>query len=204
MNNTIKNVIIFVAGAAVGAAASYKYFKTKYERIADEEIASVKEVFSRKNKTAENTEDESDSETSDEEDADDEGESFEKYTTLAASYGYPADLENLDKKGGSEFMAKDKPFVIKPHELGEDEDYDINTLRYYEDGVLTDYSGNVIEDVEACVGKDALTHFGENEGDEDSVYVQNDVYGCYYEIIKEPGTYDESLVNTYEDPEDDE
>jgi hypothetical protein len=46
--NTFKYVTIFVVGAAVGALATYKVVKTKYEQIAQEEINSVKEVFSKR------------------------------------------------------------------------------------------------------------------------------------------------------------
>ena len=38
-------VIAFLAGTAVGVAVSWKALKTKYERLAQEEINSVKEKF---------------------------------------------------------------------------------------------------------------------------------------------------------------
>ena len=45
MNDTLSKIIIFASGGAVGAAVCRKYFKAKYERIANEEIESVKETF---------------------------------------------------------------------------------------------------------------------------------------------------------------
>ena len=48
MNNKVVAIAAFAIGAVVGAAATWKFAKTKYEKIADEEIESVKEVFSRK------------------------------------------------------------------------------------------------------------------------------------------------------------
>ena len=42
------NFMLFIFGAAVGSAATWTYAKKKYELIAQEEIDSVKEVFSKR------------------------------------------------------------------------------------------------------------------------------------------------------------
>ena len=47
MKSTLNNVLIFAVGAAIGSAATWYFVKTKYERIAQEEIDSVKEEFSK-------------------------------------------------------------------------------------------------------------------------------------------------------------
>ena len=47
MSNTIKNLFIFAVGAAIGSAVTLKLVKSKFEKIAQEEIDSVKEVFSK-------------------------------------------------------------------------------------------------------------------------------------------------------------
>ena len=49
MNSTLSKVLIFAAGAAIGSAVTWKLIKEKYERIAQEEIDSVKEVFKSQN-----------------------------------------------------------------------------------------------------------------------------------------------------------
>ena len=41
----MKAVISFVAGAAIGSLLAWKFAKDKYERIAQEEIDSVKEYY---------------------------------------------------------------------------------------------------------------------------------------------------------------
>lgn len=43
----LSNVVIFAIGAAIGSLATWKFVKTKYEKIANEEIESVKEIFSK-------------------------------------------------------------------------------------------------------------------------------------------------------------
>ena len=45
MKGTLSNIIIFAVGAGVGVAATWKYFKTKYERMAQEEIEAVREFY---------------------------------------------------------------------------------------------------------------------------------------------------------------
>ena len=46
MNNTVKNALIFVVGAAIGSVTTWYFVKDKYKKIADEEIESVKEYYS--------------------------------------------------------------------------------------------------------------------------------------------------------------
>ena len=46
MNKSI-NFMLFIFGASVGSAVTWMYTKKKYEQIAQEEIDSVKEVFSK-------------------------------------------------------------------------------------------------------------------------------------------------------------
>ena len=48
MNCGILNkILIFSVGAAIGSVITWKLVKTKYERIAQEEIDSVKDVYSK-------------------------------------------------------------------------------------------------------------------------------------------------------------
>ena len=51
--NNIKKFFIFVAGAAVGSAVTWKLFKAKYEQIANEEIEEMREYYNRREKERE-------------------------------------------------------------------------------------------------------------------------------------------------------
>ena len=53
MKNALINLAMLAVGAAIGSAVTWKLVKTKYERIAQEEIDSVKEVYSRKEESSE-------------------------------------------------------------------------------------------------------------------------------------------------------
>ena len=169
--SSLNKVLIFTAGVAIGVAASWKFFENKYKKIAQEEIDSVKEVFSRREKekaeTAEETSEDSEPEPTDEE--------VEEYLNLVQELGY-----TNEEKGG---VTVKKPYIIPPDEFGEHPNYGAESLTYYADGVLTDDFDNPIENVEAMVGEESLTHFGEYE--DDSVFVRNDEHKTDYEILRD-------------------
>lgn len=177
MNNSIKTLFTFITGAAVGSAVTWYFVKTKYEQIAQEEIDSVIEVYSKRA----SVEPEEASETP----------SLKKEAKdMINDLRYVSDDEN-EEKGGSEEMKNGKPYVILPDEFEyNDRDYEQISLTYYLDGVLADdISDDVIEDVENTVGLDFHNHFGEWE--EDTVYIRNDRLKCDYEINRDNRSYTE-------------
>ena len=48
MENIVKSAVIFTAGVSIGATVAWSFLKAKYARIAQEEIDSVKEIYSAK------------------------------------------------------------------------------------------------------------------------------------------------------------
>ncbi len=178
MNNKLAFVLGLAIGGVVGAVASWHIAKDKYKKIADEEIASVKEAFSqaRTEKTEEPT---------------------EEKTEVKIPVELPEEYIQLTKKytNGEELtMSKDqRPYIIDPEEFGDHENYETETLVYYADGVLAKFSGEVVEDVGNTIGSDSLNHFGENENDPDTVYVRNDILQYDYEIMKDIGKFSDTL-----------
>lgn len=173
MNSKVACAIAFVTGAAIGVAGTWKIVKTKYERIAQEEIESVREVFSRRRLEEKQINDEPEPEPSTTDESSNPKEYWEQYDKLAAQY-------DVEEKG--ETMAADKPYIIAPEEFGEN-GYFTESLTYYADGILTDFTDNIIENVDEVVGADAFTHFGEYE--DDSVFVRNDKLHTDYEILRD-------------------
>lgn len=173
----VKNLFIFAAGAAFGSFVTWKVLKDKYEQIAQDEIDSVKEVFSKK--------DSSDNEEPvlAEESERNEKPSIIEYAAKLHENGYTnySDSENKESVHKEDNNAVEKPYVISPEEFGEFGEYDTVSLTYYADRVLTDDNDDVIEDVDDIVGTESLTHFGEYE--DDSVFVRNDRLKCDYEIL---------------------
>ena len=178
MQSTLSKVVIFAAGLAIGSVASWQILKTKYEKLTREEIDSVKEYYSRKNKPevkAEVPEEEPEEEVEDQI-------SIEEYTAITKDLGY-TNYSDIQKSTEKEDASVDRPYVISPEEYGELEDYEQIELTYYEDGVLTDDQNEPIEDVDDIVGLDSLNTFGKYE--DDSVHVRNDSRKCDYEILRD-------------------
>ena len=175
--NKLLGVFIFVAGAAVGSVVTWKLVKTKYERIAQEEIDSVKEAFSQRVNSDDN-DIKNDTEKDKDKIEDDDEEYFVRVNDLGYTYSSNPRVNEVKKKGGGTVK---RPYVITPDEFGEIYEYDTISLRYYADKVLTDEDDVIITNVDEIIGEDSLTHFGEYE--DDSVFVRNDEMKADYEII---------------------
>lgn len=206
MNQKIVNVLVFAVGAAIGSAATWKFVKGKYEKIAQEEIESVKKVFSDRfnGSNEETSSDESDEEMSEEdpvsdcrkicweelEDLDPSELEEEEYQADLIEY---EDIANTYKEGGADNMPTSEPrepYVIEPIEFGELDDYKTFELTYYEDGILEDEDYDIVKNPEEILGPYALGSFGEYE--DDSVFVRNERLRADFQILKDYRTYDEA------------
>lgn len=179
----LKKLLIFSLGAAAGAVVTWKMVKTKYERIAQEEIDSVREVYVNKIRKYEGTE-QSEPVTDQTPDADISQPGVAEYLHLIQKQSY---TEAVDYQKVKEEQMSMRPYVISPEDFGEHDDYETESLTYYADGTLTDSTDEPIEDVENLVGEDSLGHFGEFE--DDSVFVRNDRMRTDYEILLDSRRY---------------
>lgn len=183
MNNTLSKVITFAVGILLGSAVTWKYFKTKYESIANEEIESVRAYYKNTNTM------DGEAEMSEEPEAGLKEKNTAREKERKAERDFAKDICEkagyviYDDKEGDDKM--DKPYIIPPEEFGDD--YKIESLNYYTDGVLADDSGNIVENVGDVVGEDFAEHFGEYE--DDSVFVRNDLLETDYEILMEYRAY---------------
>lgn len=186
MKQKLLYLVMFAAGATIGSAVSWQLAKNKYKQIADEEIQSVKDAFSKK-----------------------ENDINTKLSTANAMLKKNMvnnDLNNTYKDAYKDILTTNKylysentnakkevpetgPYVISPDEFGELDDYETISLTYYSDKVLADDMDQVIDDYLVCVGNDFMNHFGEYE--DDSVFIRNDVRKCDYEILYDLRPYSE-------------
>lgn len=188
MNITWNKVLWFTAGVAVGAAVTNHFFKTKYERLYQEDVESVKRAFSMPQQSEPvegSTEDAGIGEPTPEE--------IEAYAEIISAQGYSTVPSVSANSVGKEVKGVRKPYVISPAEFDTEDDYDVYSLTYYADGVLTDEDNNPIENVDDMVGKDSLTHFGEYE--DDSVHVRNEAMQCDFEILRDLSNYSDVFRN---------
>lgn len=218
--NMLVKAFIFVAGATIGSAVTWKVVKTKYEQIAQEEIKSVKEEYGRLTKlmrmeidacrrvTEAHAEDETDGEPEDDDSVDDDDRElteWEKsqvdYYKLTSKYRGDSDDSENDEEGDG-IGDDDLPFINGPYVISPDEfassppGYSACPLDYYTDGVLADGWG-VELNIEETIGEDALEHFGDYV--DDIVYVRNERTQIDYEVTRDPRTYKEAEW-AYSDP----
>lgn len=181
----LSNLMIFVAGVAIGSVVTWRLIDEKYKQLAQEEIDSVKEVFSRKHKP-----DISENKSNTPEPVV-KPTSVKTYAAELRKEGYTnySDMRTEEQKHAEEIEARKnaKPRVISPEEYGEDDEYNLIGVTWYADGVLADDGDEVIHNIDEIVGSDAVNHFGEYA--EDAVYVVNDRLKAYYEILRVNETY---------------
>lgn len=190
----MKNLLFFVAGAAIGSFATWKLIEKKYKDLADEEIESVKETF--KNRKQRITKDEV-KETV-EKVINKWKEPKETVEDIVTDEGYYTEEEETEEDDESNYTVDIDPgveviapYVITPEQFGEYNEYGTKTLTYYADDVLTDEIDNPItsEEMETMIGPDALDHFGEYE--DDSVYIRDEMNEMDYEILKSEKMFSE-------------
>lgn len=222
MNKKLLTVLMFTVGATIGSAVTWKLVKTKYEQIADDEIASVRDEYKdlmikmKKNlqdsvEYEEPQEDEEDNE--DEEYPDDDERDFAEkereqveYYRMTSKYRSARDEESDDEdneEGGKWDQNEDEvpyingPYVITPEDFSSSPPgYNAQPLNYFTDGILADDWGAIL-DLDETIGDDAVNHFGEYV--DDIVYIRNERNEIDYEVTKDPRTY-QDMLRTNPDP----
>lgn len=191
----MKNLLCFVAGAAIGSVVTWKLIEKKYKDLADEEIESVIETF--KNRKPRITKDNVKETVEKVINKYKEPKEIVEDIVTAERYSIENE-EEIDEDDESNYTVNvdndDEvitPYVITPEEFGEYNEYGTKTLTYYADNVLTDEIDNPItsEEMITMIGPDALDHFGEYE--DDSVYIRDEMNEMDYEILKSEKKFSE-------------
>ena len=126
----IRELIIFVVGVGVGIGASYNIIKKKHDEILEEEIASVKETYSKNNK-------ESDEVTEEKEPEQKEIASVkETYNKLTKEYS------ESNEENCSEI------YEISYDDFGEEGYEEIELTYYIDDETLTDDADEPMEELD--------------------------------------------------------
>ncbi|MBO7449425.1 MAG: hypothetical protein J6U54_03570 [Clostridiales bacterium] len=159
---TNRSIFAFIAGAMLGAAGMWFYAKRYYEY-----------------------------------NAVDDGVEEDEESSEVPEQAVPHELKKADDtmtvayhKAAEQYTAKEEepkpgPYQITPDEFGESK-FNV-TFLYYDDGVVTDEMGDIVEDVEEAIGTEFVNWFGEYE--EDTAFVRNDKRHCDYEILREGRNY---------------
>lgn len=198
----MKNFFTFVTGLVIGSVVTYVIVKDKFEKIAQEEIDSVKEVFGRRveKETDKKVEKIAKKEV---EKIRKEYNEYDNLTKNYTSYSKNKTEESIEDVEYEEVCENDedgveldeierasdydRPYIIEPQEFGALDGYSLITLYHYSDNVLADDCDELVEDIDDVVGEDYASHFGEYE--DDCVYVRNDRLKADYEICRDLRKY---------------
>lgn len=173
----MKNVLIFIAGTAIGSLVTWSLLKSKYEKRIQDEVDELKGFY--KNKY-EGPQQGSDDTCSEPEETEEKEEKTVSYNEIVSNY------TNEEPETTS-----DKPYIIDVDIFGEEDGYEVITLTLYSDGFLADDDDRLIKDIENTVGNEAIKYF--DKYDEDSVYVRNDRLKTDFEILSSQIAYSEVL-----------
>jgi hypothetical protein len=193
MNSIIIKAGIFAAGLGIGFFAGKKFYQEKYRKMADEDIASVNEMTTRRiNEMKQAIMD-----------VDDEEENVEISTTediedisdeeLKTNERIVMQYNKAVRKEGEVESIRPKPtkamiYVISQEEFMEEGDYDKVSLEYFEgDKVLVDDRDIPVDDPDSIIGEGTLDDFAISEDAE--MYVRNDNISVDYELTKSEGSY---------------
>lgn len=191
MNNTLlSNALMFAAGAAVGSAVAWIFAKKRFEKIANEEIESVKRVFC---KREEKVEDDLTEEVVEEAEPvlNEVTQERVNYQKIINNADYNTATKN-EEEGDEDVEYYVEPYVISPDEFGElaEDGYDTVSFYLYSNGILEDsITKDLIddEDIDRLIGRGSLNTFGRYE--EDSVFVRNENNCIDYEILRVDEAY---------------
>ena len=185
MNNKLISLFIFLAGVAVGSIVTWQYlrFRSKDDDkeslwmmgLADAEYADDEDEPSPKTEIVSELDD---------------------YKSQVNKHGYHDYSKINAKEPDADSKKKDEkafPRVIEPDVFDDDFDgYTKISLTYFQDHVLADYDGHIIEDIEGTIGFESLNHIGEYE--EDILYVRNNRLHSDFEISMDSEKYSDVYI----------
>ena len=184
-----KKALIFIGGAVTGSLVSWYFTKKKYETLAENEIAKMREGYRKKNKElAERarvkpniSEVVNDRLTIHKEDVD----LAEKEENLIAKYA-----EESEPTGEENISPNDDIIeFIDDSEFASMNGYEKVNLVLYEDDVLANEISDDIVLVEDTVGQQAIDDF--KHYNPEAFYVRNNQLMTEYEITRDHRTYEE-------------
>jgi hypothetical protein len=206
-----------VGGALAGYGVAGKRLATKYQKLADDEIAVMREHYILKQKanqpkppletlldTAEKVIEKNGYVAPQEADKPAETPPDRGEPTVVVqnifNNGQPEDVWDYATEVKSRNPAQ--PYIIHKNEFHEGfEEHEQSTLTFFTgDDVLCDERDAPIDDVDALVGLENLEQFGHGSGDVNVVYIRNEPLGRDIEIVRSSGKF-ATEVHGFQDDE---
>jgi len=189
----IKEGIIFVVGAAIGAASTYFILKDKFEQQANEEAEQTKKYYEELYSNKEETQSEPVEEVVKVEPMKTKEERGEPdYNDIIDKLNYNKYSTDVPDSEGNPRPAK------RPYQISMD-DYNTDTRQikkiiscFEEDGICMDNdTKEVLDNVAKDIGMDNIELIGMDG--EDEIYIRNEQLGIDYNIVSEPGSYEDFI-----------
>lgn len=195
MKETLIRVAIFSVGVGVGVAASMTYFDKKYQKLADEEIESCRQAFSKPKVVLVKDEKVEEAKVLEGETAVSSimpnvySSSVQLETKAYSDYYAPKKVEEAQTLSPKE----DEPFDISVDEYEEDTEFMKVTLNLYlSDGALVYEETEELADEGSTIGQENLDDFSRTSFS--SAYFRNPKNNIDYEVIKVDGSYRELIA----------
>ena len=199
MKETLIRVAIFSVGVGVGVAASMTYFDKKYQKLADEEIESCRQAFSKPKVVLVKDEKVEEAKIL-------EGDTAVGSVLNELQHNVYSSSVQLETKAYSDYYApkkveeaqtlspkEDEPFDISVDEYEEDTEFMKVTLNLYlSDGALVYEETEELADEGSTVGQENLDDFSRTNFS--SAYFRNPKNNIDYEVIKVDGSYRELIA----------
>lgn len=197
----LRNVLIFLSGAGVGAVGTLLYLKEKYLARADREIDEMRLHY--EGKLEELKEMERDigltKDIISENGYDNPQNSIEndEKPVLAEEIVVKKPKKRVKKTVKEEKFDIPEPRIISFDEYTDDSSYGKCVLSYFEDDeTVIDQNEEVVTDAINILGRDNLDQFGMiEEFEDDTLYIRNEMLGFDYEVVRERGSYEDFMKN---------
>jgi len=220
---TGREVGFFITGLGVGVAAGFtvgyfvvgKRMKTKYSKIAEDEISEMRDHYLKKTVAAEpkppvevvveeRRYDEAEQRAIDEANAkfpaEEETEviSTNSRVVQESSQVNVFNTETWDYATEVKSRKSDVPYIIHVDEFRQNEpEHQQLTYTYYEqDDILADIRNTQIDDMDAVIGLGNLGRWGHGSNDENIVYVRNEELSLDIEILRDRGSFADEPTKT--------
>lgn len=217
-----KGLMIFTAGVVTGAVPAALYFKKKYQVIADEEIKSVIKEFSDhekinvkiKNDSPENKKSDKDEltgESSKDNGKNPEGDISEKVDDSEISYHNifkkrreyiksqmdlkEADPSEIDPYVNPDDLNEDncmQPYEIEDSDCNTDDDYDLDELYIYADGIVCGSDKRYIPNKYDYIPEDIFEMFMNDN--RNIMYLRNTKLKINYTVLKDDRNYQDVVL----------
>ena len=198
----MKEAIIFTLGIGLGGLLGYKYAEKKLTDLNEKDISELKAYYNSElkdkiAKTSEKMDEIADklTELDESETVMREQNSSDNSVNSNENAEWPEKVEEIKKKSSkkSKKQAPDeKRTIISSEEFLEDNDFDKETLYYYEeDETFCTPEYEVLPDAIDLIGKENLDNVGMFE--DGVLYVRNELYGKDIEVIFYEGAYSDMI-----------